>query len=109
MRIVIITGSELRHRFFAKKMHISTTLLHVYFEKKANIHEKLDCTPIQRDIIDFHFAQREKKEQQPITSLCNSGILFLLLGYSNFNHNIIVLNNKVQFEYIYNLNFKVPE
>ena len=63
MRIVIITGSELRHRFFAKKMHISTTLLHVYFEKKANIHEKLDCTPIQRDIIDFHFAQREKKEQ----------------------------------------------
>jgi methionyl-tRNA formyltransferase len=63
MRIVIITGSELRHRFFAKKMHISTKLLHVYFEKKANIHEKLDCTPIQREIIDFHFAQREKKEQ----------------------------------------------
>lgn len=64
MKFIIITGNELRHRFFALTVSKKLNVVHVYFEKKANVHEKFECTPEQKQIIDRHFALREKSEQQ---------------------------------------------
>lgn len=86
MKFIIITGNELRHRYFALTVSKKLNVAHVYLEKKANVHEKFECTPEQKKIIDKHFALREKSEQQyfgsynDISSLPHS---FIDTGKSN--------------------------
>jgi len=86
MKFIIITGNELRHRYFALTVSKKLNVAHMYLEKKANLHEKFECTPEQKLIIEKHFALRDKSEKQyfggynDISSLPHS---FIDAGKSN--------------------------
>lgn len=63
MRILLITGDEMRHRYFAETLHRNIGLAGVIFEKKANKHKTFDYTDAERTIVERHFASRDASEQ----------------------------------------------
>ena len=63
-KILLITGDELRHRYFASQLAISIDLCGVIYEKKANKHERTDYGENGNKIIAEHFSQRTLTEKQ---------------------------------------------
>lgn len=71
MKIIIITGSELRHRFFAYKISKSLNLEGIIFEKKSDYQNKLNFEKNKLKIIQDHFNQRNKSESKYFISAKN--------------------------------------
>jgi len=63
-RIVIITGNEARHKYFAGKLANSINVVSVFFEKKANVHQQFDLNIAEKLIFDNHFLLRETSEEK---------------------------------------------
>lgn len=61
MKVLIITGNEKRHRYFAYRLSRTLNVVGVFFEKKANKHEKKDWGA-EQSTIDEHFAKRTASE-----------------------------------------------
>lgn len=62
LKIAILTGDELRHRFYANKLTHEFEVVLVAHEKKANVHEKTDFGETGNDIIAQHFSKRSTNE-----------------------------------------------
>jgi folate-dependent phosphoribosylglycinamide formyltransferase PurN len=90
-RIVIITGNETRHKYFVGKLANSLNLVSVFFERKANVHQKFDLTVDEKLIFDNHFLLREASEEKyfGIYSQPNCPVFEVKTGEIN---NEIILN-----------------
>lgn len=64
MKVIIITGNELRHRFFAKSLAKELNVVGAIYEKKANLHEKKDYGAAGNKVIQAHFVGRAKSEEK---------------------------------------------
>ncbi|MBC8495280.1 hypothetical protein H8D36_03950, partial [archaeon] len=64
MKVLIITGNELRHQFFVKSLAKDIDVIAAIYEKKANIHEKKDFPEPDNNIIKQHFAGRGENEKK---------------------------------------------
>jgi len=86
VKVVLITGNELRHRYIAAQCSKQCNLVHVYFEQKANVHEKFELSQPQSELMAKHFQLRNESEQKyfgtynDVNSLNNS---FIETGASN--------------------------
>jgi hypothetical protein len=58
-RLVLITSSELRHRFYAARVAATSCLVGVVVEKKRAQVDEAAVTPV----IEEHFAARDSKER----------------------------------------------
>lgn len=63
MKLLIITGNELRHRFFAKSLALKLEVVGAIFEKKANKHNTFDYSEHDKKIINHHFEGRSNSEE----------------------------------------------
>ena len=63
-RIVIITGNEARHKYFAGKLANSINVVSVFFEKKANVHQQFDLNiaHLMQQHAFTHFEYQEPDE-----------------------------------------------
>ena len=64
VKLVIITGNEWRHRYFASEISGELEVLKVYFEQKANVHERFELGPGDKEILEAHFRLRDETEQR---------------------------------------------
>ena len=90
-KIILITGNELRHRYLAHECAVHFDLAKVYFEQKANVHEKFDLPADEKTIMDEHFRQRNKSEEKYFKSYENIDRLkysFISTGESNSGNGI---------------------
>ena len=62
MRLLIITGNELRHRYFAHTLAQQLPVVGVIYERKANKHKTYDYVSEDRRKIDAHFDSRGDSE-----------------------------------------------
>lgn len=62
LKIAILTGDELRHRYYANTLTHEFEVVLVAHEKKANVHEKTDFGETGNDIIAQHFSKRGANE-----------------------------------------------
>jgi len=62
LKIAILTGDELRHRYYANTLTHEFEVVLVAHEKKANVHEKTDFGETGNDIIAQHFSNRGANE-----------------------------------------------
>ena len=62
LKIAILTGDELRHRYYANTLTHEFEVVLVAHEKKANVHEKTDFGEMGNDIIAQHFSKRGSNE-----------------------------------------------
>jgi methionyl-tRNA formyltransferase len=62
LKIAILTGDELRHRYYANALTHEFEAVLVAHEKKANVHEKTDFGETGNDIIAQHFYKRAANE-----------------------------------------------
>lgn len=62
LKIAILTGDELRHRYYANALTHEFEVVLVAHEKKANVHEKTDFGETGNDIIAKHFSKRGANE-----------------------------------------------
>lgn len=62
LKIAILTGDELRHRYYANTLTHEFEVVLVAYEKKANVHEKTDFGETGNDIIAQHFSKRGANE-----------------------------------------------
>lgn len=84
--VVLITGNELRHRFFAHQCSAGFNLKHVFFEQKANVHEQFNIDANDKEIVSAHFKLRTASEQSYFSSYENVDGLphsFISNGESN--------------------------
>lgn len=64
VKVVLITGNELRHRYVAAACSKQFNLAHVYFEQKANVHEKFELPVQDSALMARHFQLRNESEQK---------------------------------------------
>lgn len=69
LKIAILTGDELRHRYFANTLTHEFEVVLVAHEKKANVHEKTDFGETGNDIIAQHFSMRGANEAMYFANL----------------------------------------
>lgn len=69
LKIAILTGDELRHRFYANKLTHEFEVVLVAHEKKANVHEKTDFGETGNDVIAQHFSKRSTNEAKYFSNL----------------------------------------
>ena len=62
LKIAILTGDELRHKFYANQLTHEFEVVLVAHEKKANVHEKTDFGETGNNIISKHFSKRSANE-----------------------------------------------
>ena len=62
LNVIILTGNELRHKFFAVSMSKYFNVMSVVYERKANVHEKTDYGKQGNIIIQKHFQKRLESE-----------------------------------------------
>ena len=69
LKIVILTGDELRHRYYANTLTHEFEVVLVAHEKKANVHEKTDFGESGNDVIAQHFSNRGVNEAKYFSNL----------------------------------------
>jgi methionyl-tRNA formyltransferase len=63
-KIVCITGNEQRHKYVVKTLSEKFDIIKVFYEQKANVHEKFETTPEEKKIIQKHFELRRASESK---------------------------------------------
>ena len=58
----IITGDELRHKYFAHTLSNELNIKLIAYEKKANVHEQINFGVYGNEIVKNHFKSREENE-----------------------------------------------
>jgi folate-dependent phosphoribosylglycinamide formyltransferase PurN len=66
--VVIITGNEKRHQYFASQICLKLDVKAVYLEQKANVHNKTDFGE-GNSIVADHFKKRNDSEEKYFTSI----------------------------------------
>lgn len=72
VKVVLITGNELRHRYVAATCAKKFDLAYVYLEQKANIHEKFELSQDEAALMAKHFQLRTESEQKYFGSYSNT-------------------------------------
>lgn len=65
--IVIITGNEMRHQFFAFQISQKLNVQAVFYEQKANVHNQMDFAE-GNSIVEKHFKLRAASEEKYFSS-----------------------------------------
>lgn len=82
IKVAILTGNELRHRYFAAEISRSLTTVLVAYEKKANVHENIDFGPKGNDLVKTHFAKRAEYEHKYFNNF-STGLFGETMNLSN--------------------------
>lgn len=72
LKVVILTGNERRHLYFASEISQHLNVILVAFEKKANVHEQKDFGNEGNYILAEHFGERSLYEQKYFDQLPKS-------------------------------------
>jgi methionyl-tRNA formyltransferase len=64
LKIAILTGDELRHKFYANSLTHTFDVVLIAHEKKANVHEKTDFGDKGNNIVVNHFSKRTANEER---------------------------------------------
>jgi methionyl-tRNA formyltransferase len=91
MKVLVITGNELRHRFFVQNLSKRVNVVGAIFEKKANVHENKDFGDAGNRTVSNHFQKRAESEikyfQQSVQTEKYSEINNLELPHGDANND----------------------
>ena len=63
-KILIFTGNELRHKFFANQISKKHDVAAVFYEEKANVHKKFILDLEEQQNLNRHFSNRFESEKK---------------------------------------------
>ena len=99
--VAIITGNELRHKFFASYLSRKLKVKLVIYENKANIHNNINYGIKGNKIVKEHFEMRLKSERKFFSNtspLISDNIIKIKSGDLNSQINLNrIINSKIKY------------